>query len=436
MTNPHLPAPTAQDDWSYTARELIDTLPRTWTRGLLYLILVFAAVVLPWAMLSQVDETGTARGRLEPKGKTLRLDTPVSGTVAEIRVKEGQPVEAGQILLELESELARSDLQQAQTRLEGQLNRLSELKLLRSQLEIAVRTQQLQTQAQTSAQLAQLDQTQQQIRSSQHLSRLAQNRQAQEEAEVQRYRQLNQVGAVPVVKVVEVERTLQESQQAASQAASDAQQAQYKLKEQRSNFENVVRSGELAVLESQRQIQELDAQIGDLQTEIAQSQDQIHALRFQLQQRVLRAPAAGTIFELPIERAGAVVQPGQMIAQIAPENTPLVLRAQMTSQESGFLRLNMPVKIKFDAYPFQDYGVVPGRLQWISPSSKITETSQGAIETYELEIALEQPYLQSTRRIALTPGQTAVAEVIVRQRRVIDFILDPFKKLQMGGLEL
>jgi HlyD family secretion protein len=54
-----------------------------------------------------------------------------------------------------------------------------------------------------------------------------------------------------------------------------------------------------------------------------------------------------------------------------------------------------------------------------------------------LEIALNQNFIQSqNKRVLLTPGQTALAEVIVRQRRVIDFILDPFKKLQKGGLEL
>lgn len=109
----------------------------------------------------------------------------------------------------------------------------------------------------------------------------------------------------------------------------------------------------------------------------------------------------------------------------------------MPSQESGFLRVGMPVKLKFDAYPFQDYGVVAGHLRWISPDSKVVETAQGNVETFELEIALDQLYIQTqNKRVALTPGQTATAEVIVRQRRIIDFILDPFKKLQEGGLEL
>jgi HlyD family secretion protein len=131
------------------------------------------------------------------------------------------------------------------------------------------------------------------------------------------------------------------------------------------------------------------------------------------------------------------LQPGQAITQIAPQGSPLVFRAQMPSSESGFLRVGQPVKLKFDAYPFQDYGVVQGHLRWISPDSKVEETPQGKLETFELEIVLEQTYIQTqNKRVALTPGQTATAEVIVRQRHLIDFILDPFKKLQKGGVEL
>jgi HlyD family secretion protein len=126
-----------------------------------------------------------------------------------------------------------------------------------------------------------------------------------------------------------------------------------------------------------------------------------------------------------------------MITQIAPKGVPLVLKAQMPSSESGFLRVGMSAKLKFDAYPFQDYGVGQGHLRWISADSKVVETSVGKVENFELEIALQETYIENqNKRIALTPGQTATVEVIVRQRRIIDFILDPFKKLQKSGLEL
>ena len=101
-----------RDDWSDATKELLDILPQVWTRGMLYFMAVFVAIALPWAMFSQVEETGKARGRLEPQGKTVQLDAPVAGTVAQIQVKEGETIKAGQKILELESELISAELQQ------------------------------------------------------------------------------------------------------------------------------------------------------------------------------------------------------------------------------------------------------------------------------------------------------------------------------------
>ena len=62
------------EDWSSVTKELLDTLPQRWTRGLLYFIVFFVAIALPWSMLSQVDETGIARGKREPqKGYSFLL---------------------------------------------------------------------------------------------------------------------------------------------------------------------------------------------------------------------------------------------------------------------------------------------------------------------------------------------------------------------------
>ncbi len=196
-------------------------------------------------------------------------------------------------------------------------------------------------------------------------------------------------------------------------------------------------SSELAVLKSMEQLKNLETQITTLQADIAQSKSQIDSLEFQLNQRVLEAPIEGTVFRLPIQGEGEVVQPGDMIAEIAPKGTSLLLRAQMGTTDSGSLAQGMAVKMKFDAYPFQDYGIVEGELVKISPTTEEIETPEGKAAAYNLEIQLHQTCIPTPSEcIALRPGDTATAEVIVRQRRVIDFILDPFKKLQKGGLEL
>jgi HlyD family secretion protein len=310
--------------------------------------------------------------------------------------------------------------------------------------------------------LAQIDQAKQNIQSSQTNYRLAISRLRRDISELKRYRLLLKEGIIAQTKIVELEKIAEESQRSQEEAkfnlqtaklrlkeevsryqslmnqvSSDIEQAKLRLQEEESSYKSSLQGGELVLLKSQEQFKDMQNQIISLQSEMMQTKGQITALNLQLKQRTIRSPIDGIIFELPIKKSGSVVQVGQMIAQIAPENAPLILKARMPSQNSGFVKAGMPVKIKFDAYPFQEYGIVSGRISWISPNSRVQENSSNRIETYELDIALENPYIQvGNKRIPITPGQTASAEVIIRQRHVIDFILDPFKKLQKSGLEL
>ena len=481
------PSQIPSDDWSSQTKELIDNLPRVWTRGLFYFLAIFTMIALPWAMLAQVDETGTAKGRLEPSGKTFIMDSPVAGTVAAIKVQTGDIVEAGQSLLELESDIIRAELQQLQTQLAGQENQLHQLELLKKQLLLTVNTQEQETQAQKLEKQAQVAQARQQLQfyqksyDSQKEEKLAQVNQAKQDIiysqtalnsatkalvkaqkEIERYRQAWQEGVIAEVQVIEQENIIAEKQQAFDQAQSELQQAQLRLAEQQNSYAQVVRqaesdteqaqlqlqeqeksdrtlshTGKLAILRSHEQLKNTESEIATLTTEIAQSESQIASAQYELKQRKIKAPVRGMVFDLPIKKSGEVLQPGDAVAEIAPEDSPLVVIAEMATAESGSLTTGMPVKLKFDAYPFQDYGIITGELTTISPTSQITKTEQGDVANYNLEIELERDCLpKADQCIPLRPGDTVTAEVIVRQRRLVDFILDPFKKLQQGGLEL
>lgn len=447
LTNPPetLSLQSSDRDWSDVTQENIDALPQVWMRGLLYLIILFTAVVLPWATSARIDVIGSARGRLEPKGKTVRLDAPIAGTVTAIAVREGEKVKSGQNLMELNSQVIRADLQQAQAKLEGLFERLINFQRLEHQLQENVVAQQQHDRAEASEQLEVIAQIQQRINLNRTSMEAARKLLVKDRLVVERYRQFRQEGVISGNQLDEAERQAIENEQRLKQAESELEQNQTEVKKQEKVQEKILRQGELALIAAQKQLKELQSQIVDTRSEIAQTQNQIKSLQYQQQQSVLYAPIDGTIFELSVRHPGAVVQPGQAIATIAPKGVPLVLRAQMSSEQSGFLQVGMPVKIKFDAYPFQDYGIVPGHLSWISPDSRLAkqerERSEDENQTqegvFELEITLDRDYIQAAnKRLSLTPGQTAKAEVVIRQRRAIDFFLDPFKKLQKTGLEL
>jgi hemolysin D len=471
----------------YGTEELLNGLPQIWSRGLLYVLIGCAVLFIPWATVAKVDETGSARGRIEPKGATQKLDTVVAGTVKTVTLKEGDTVKAGQILLELESDLIQTELQQTQTKLQGLQNRQSQLEVLKNQLLLSTSLLEQQNKSQELEKIAQVNQAQQNLDAKlstynlQKLEKQALVRQAQQQIhttrneqksaqarlnidskQVERFSKLVQDGAVSATQIDQLKKEEQESKRLYEKASSDIKQAEFRLteelnryqatinmleseikqaklrlQEEQSSYKGTVQAGKIAVMKNQEQLKDLQTQITAVQTEVAQTRSQIKSIELQMQQRIVRSPIDGIIFELPITKPGAVVQPGQRIAQIAPQNAGIVLKAQMPSQDSGFLKVGMPVKVKFDAYPFQEYGIVEGKVTWISPDSKVSQTPQGNIENYELEVSLDKTYVDNgNKRITLTAGQTANAEVIIRQRRVIDFVLDPFKKLQKGGLEL
>jgi hemolysin D len=217
----------------------------------------------------------------------------------------------------------------------------------------------------------------------------------------------------------------------------DIKQAQSRLKEQQSNRASVTEAGKLAVLKSEEQLKDLQTQIGTLNSDIAQTQQQIRELDRQIAQKIVRAPVDGVVLQLPYKQPKSFIQTGQLVAEIAPQNASKILKVQMPSQNAGFLKLGMPVKVKFDAYPFQDYGIVTGKIVWLSPDSKVVEAGNTKAEVFEVDVVLDRDYIQSQgKKIVLSLGQTGTAEAIVRQRRTIDFILDPFKKLQKDGLNL
>jgi hemolysin D len=290
-------------------------------------------------MLYKVDETGAARGRIEPKGKTVKLDSPVSGTVKDINIKEGDVVKNGQKILGLDTDLLNKELQQGEDKLKGLLNRGFQLKLSKQQLVVALTTQQQQNQSQALEKQSQIDQAQQNLMATTNVyqlqkeekitqvnqakqnleysktaSNLAQSSLTSALREKERYRQLWQQGVVPEINVIEKQDIVQEKQKLYKQSQSDIQQSQLRLAEQQSNYQRIVKQGKaditqaqlrlneqkrsyqtliqmgkLALLKIEEQQKSLETEITTLNAEIAQTKRQIESLKIQLGQRELKA---------------------------------------------------------------------------------------------------------------------------------------------------
>lgn len=140
------------------------------------------------------------------------------------------------------------------------------------------------------------------------------------------------------------------------------------------------------------------------------------------------APAGGVLTELAVRGEGAVLAPGQIIGAIAPENTPLVARAYLANRDIGWVRPGLPVRIKLDAFPFQDYGTVSGTVITVSPDAR-TDGRGGS--AYEVTVATRTSALRvGDKNIPFRPGLTLSAEIATERRSVLSFFLAPLRRLK------
>jgi len=164
------------------------------------------------------------------------------------------------------------------------------------------------------------------------------------------------------------------------------------------------------------------------QNRIARLQSEIATAELSLQHTTLTAPVSGIITNMDVRGSGEVLQPGQTIATIAPTGVPLVIEAQLQNKDIAFVEKGLPAKLKFDAFPFQDYGVVEGTVIDVSPDAQVNKESDSF---YKVTIAPSKTEIAANgRNVALRPGLLVSAEIITERRSILGFLLEPFRKFK------
>ncbi len=171
---------------------------------------------------------------------------------------------------------------------------------------------------------------------------------------------------------------------------------------------------------------------GEQTSEIQKLNLRVAALKGDLenvQQNLLtvRSPYAGVVISLDQRTVGSVIQQGQMLCQLAQQNTEL--RARLLLGEAGFPKLAVAQKVRyfFEAFPYQRYGAVTGKLDWISPS--VVTSSDGArfVGLGSLErTAMPVGHGQS---LPLRVGMKGEAHIIVGRRTMIEYAFEPIRQL-------
>lgn len=330
-----------------------------------------------WFVTSRIavyEVTSTAR--LEVGAAVHRVSSTASGRIVAIEVGLGQEVAAGDILVELDSESQRLELEQARTTL-ASLD--PELAFLRE--EISAQQQRL-VDAQASGRAL--------LRETRASLREAEARTATAREELQRLETLREAGSASASEVARARSIVVERESGADALRHRVERIELEHREQR--------SGKKAGLE------QLKRELAQLEGHAASARGAIGRLEHDLDARRIRAPVAGRVGELSEQRIGGVLAPGEMVVAIVPPGKLRVVADYDPADAVGRIDAGQAARLRLDGFPWAQYGSVAATVTNVA-----TETRDGRIR---VELAVIAP---EAFGVPLRHGMTGALEIEVER---------------------
>ena len=420
--------------WSESFQTVLEHPPSMLPFRLILGGIAFLCIFSLWAVFGRIEEVGQAQGKLVPEGETFKVQPSEAGTVVNIAIEEGEIVERGQLIAELDSQVAQAEVERLQEvlasyRQQLEQNQLTTAELARenqSRLEIA--------NAMVDAQTVVLEQNQREILATRELLSLQELEIASHRDRLENLRPSFDEGVISREYLFGAEQAYSERMSANTLSRGDLERLVVETQKLQAELDQKQAEVDRIQSESHQRMQELEVKATQLQADVAETETHLNTARVQLDLLFLRSPVDGVVSALNIRNIGEVAQQGETLAEVAPEEAPLILVAALPDREAGFIEVGMPAQIKLDAFPYQDFGIIRGTVNSVSPDTENHE-EMGAV--YQVEISLEQTHIfNNGHNIDLKAGQTGQAEIIIRQQRIIDVLLDPIQRLQGDGLSM
>lgn len=445
----------ALEDHSAEGIAILTAEPWRFTQAIVIAMVALMLSALVWSFFGRADVIVTAQGALVPESEVRRFYAPVDGELANLYIAEGQPVSKGDVLARLN---ARGAIEAATNALDAQL-KLENAE--REWREFPDKKALLERKAATLKQAMELEEHQHQKRVAEGTSKLGEGQRAQlQEArtnlddaqrarsaakeEADKYARLFALpggGGVSQLQVEGKKNALLAAENAIRVAQSRLAElsARQSLESGQAKAQLETSGQELAKLRLQYDAATKDATNAEdklrLQLQTARLvSDAAARIRFENIDKdnflLIVAPVDGIITDVTATQLGDKIQANTPLGGIAPKNARPILKTEIAEYDRAFLHEGLPVKLKFNAFPYQRYGLISGTLEYISPATKPAQQTKQPV--YEGRVALERDhYLVGDKKYPLRYGMTATVEIVVRERRLIDLALDPFR--QIGG---
>lgn len=422
------------------------------------MIILLFIVALAWALFGKVDIIAVAQGKVIPSEAVKQIQSIETARVKAIHVHEGQTVEKGDVLLRLDDQSVRADLEvlkserfnveQNTQRLEYLSDFLSENLsehlsgfLLEPNVSPAPSMESASPRIElTAQQRAQLTQERSEIQ-----ARLADFASESTQLESERLVTISEIEkkqrVLPVLgQRVAALNTLQlksygsklqylELQQALIEQQQDLKAQQARLAQIESKAAGVITKQTMYLSElKSRTLEELNGLYVTLETLKERVSKAVqHVKRF-----VLRSPIDGQVQQLQVTTLGGVVQSAEPLMQIVPSDSALEVDVKLRNKDIGFVHEGQRVAVKIDTFNFTKYGMLEGTLRSISDDAQQDE-NLGLVYAARVDLTSDVLNIDG-KQVRLSPGMAVTAEVQTGQRRLIEFFLSPLLRYQHESL--
>jgi HlyD family secretion protein len=388
-----------------------------------------------------------ANATFRPAGELRIVQSQVEGTIKTINVKENQVVRQGEPIASLDD----AKLQSQKSQLLGSIQQ-NQLQINQLDVQIRFMNSQILAESQSSdravaAIAAEIARNQRDYADRQQTTQ-ADFQEAEAALElakdgVERYRQLAEQGVVSQIQFKEKESAFRTAQIRLERAKAPLNplNAAVAISQAQSAQETAKGAAALASLNKEREA--LVQRQSEIQNQIIRDRKELEQVERDLARSVIRATSDGIVFKLNLLNPSQVIHPGDRVAQIAPSQAPLVIKAKVANQDIDNVAVGQAVQVQVSACPYTDYGILQGTVTAIAPDtgsedaglqnsssqtsdsqSSSTQNSGGANRSFEVVIQPHQFALgRGDRQCRLQPGMEGRASIISKEETFLQFVL-------------
>lgn len=422
--------------------EIQSSPPSPIGRAVLWSIATFLTAALAWSILGRVEIVAVAPGKIVPNDRVKTIQPLENAVVTEIHVKDGDQVKAGDVLVVLDTRQTQSDVNNLDLQLQEKSSRLIAL----TELEYRITDKEYRDPIELTfpeSNDPKISQRQQHLFAEQiadfHSAMLTADqliRKQQEDLSTSDSEILKLEQMVPIItKKTAVYKSLMETKAVTEMEYLDLK---WKMIETVSNLnsERTRRRSLLAALNQAKEArvkQAFEARVA-FSREKAEVAGQISSLKEELSKaktrnglQILSAPIDGIVQGLTVFTVGGVVTEAEKIMQIVPINGGLEIEAYISNKDIGFVRNNQHVTVKIDSFNFTKYGTIDGKVLDISGDA-FQDEKMGLVFKSRIGLSKETMVIDG-KQIKLGPGMSITGEVVTGDRRIIEFLLNPARKI-------